>query len=138
MTNNSKSATKFPIVLSQIVLVPVCAIFKCLSLILEGFLWCGGKVLDFLSWVFGPASKGISFIKNVVSNKSQLAKSKRDALREERRSQRNEESIKNDGKYSKIKGVCLIVLKILALIILSPFILVFLAFMLVYAVVSLI
>ena len=66
MTNTSKSATKFPIVLSQIILVPICALIKGLSLLLEGFLWCGGKLLDFLSWVFGPASKGVKFIKNAI------------------------------------------------------------------------
>lgn len=138
MTNTSKSATKFPILLSQIILVPICAIIKGLSLLLEGFLWCGGKVLDLLSWIFGPAAKGITFIKKVIVEKNQFAKTKRNAQREAHRAQRNAESIKNDGKHSKIKGTCLIVVKVLTLVVLSPLILVFLAFMLVYALIDLI
>ena len=125
MTNSTKTATNFWVVLSQIFLVPICAIFKCLSLILEGFLWCGGKVLDFLSWVFGPASRGITFIKKSIVSKSQSAKLKRNLLREERRAQRNAESVKNDGKYAVFKKVCITTVKVLALIILSPFIILF-------------
>ena len=138
MTNTSKSATKFSIVFSQICLVPICAIFKGLSLLLEGFLWCGGKVLDFLSWVFGPATKGVTFLKNVIAKKSQFARAKSNKRREERRLQRNTESVKNDGKNAKAKGIFLVVGKILALLVLSPFILIFLAFTLVYALIDLI
>ena len=136
MTNTTKTDTKFGVVLAQIFLVPICAIFKCLSLILEGFLWCGGKVLDFLSWVFGPASRGIRFIKNTVARKSQSAKVRRSVLREEIRAQRKAESIKNDGKNEGLKKGLLIAVKVLALIVFSPFIAIFLAFALVYALIS--
>mgnify|MGYP003319332863 CR=1 FL=1 len=136
MTKTTKTATDFWVVLSQIFLVPICAIFKCLSLVLEGFLWCGGKVLDFLSWVFGPASRGITFIKNSIARKSQSAKFKRNLLREERRVQRNAESVKNDGKNAVLKKICLTVVKVLALIALLPFIVLFLAFALVYGCIS--
>lgn len=138
MTNLSKKTTKIPVICSQIILIPIYTVIKFLSLLLDGFLWCGEKVLDLLAFLFSPATKVVKTIKQaVVKNKVIKSKARLERIEESRR-KHVEESLKTGDNQNKGLKILITVLKILLLIVLSPvvlFILICMGIYLIFAVI---
>ena len=89
MTNSSKKTTKIPVICSQVILIPIYAVVKFLSLLLDGFLWCGEKVLDLLAFLFSPATKAVRSIKEIILKKRVIKNKARLEKIEENRRKKN-------------------------------------------------